>query len=132
MAPTVNVTRKVYCTAVVSVSVACAASVEVSANMPRIAFAAKLPGTIGMQPTTSSAFCEMSVFARSTSTKKLTTSAAANDDASRFQPQPRHCVRTASAMPPVSAHHGSERKLMLNSTPKPAAASAPQTVWCKR
>ena len=57
--------------------------------MPRIALAAKLPGTIGMQPTTSSAFCEMSVRARSTCTAAPTVSAAAKDAASRFQPTPR-------------------------------------------
>ena len=37
-------------------------------------------------------------------------------------------VRTPNATAPLAAHHGSCRRPTLNSTPKPAAASAPQII----
>ena len=52
--------------------------------------------------------------------------AAANEASSRLQPASCPKVRTASAKAPAAAHPMSARGPKLNSTPNPAAATAPK------
>lgn len=62
IAPRVNYTRNMYSTAVTSVSDSWTIALVVTANNPMMALAAKLPGTMGIQPTGTS--CEMSLYLR--------------------------------------------------------------------
>ncbi|MGC4114539.1 MAG: hypothetical protein QM765_07995 [Myxococcales bacterium] len=125
----VKATRRLYSAVTSSVWLAAVGTGAVRASIPRMPLAAALPGIMGMQPATASALPAMAYHRCSSCTPTPTAIAAANEAASRLQPAWSPTVRTAKARAPAAAVHTSDFGPKLKSTPNPAAAIAPKSVW---
>ena len=125
----VKITRNMDSIVVTAVLARVSGCGAVRANKPKMAWAAKLPGTMGMHPAAASALVASPNRARSSRPAQPTTAAAVNEAVSRFQPASCANVRVARAVAPLAAHQGSSRHPKLNIMPKPLAAKAPNKAW---
>ena len=79
-----------------------------------------------MQPASATALLAVPSQRRKAQAAQEAAMAATKEAASRLQPASWPSVRTSSASPPAPMHHSSVRGPTLNSTAKPAAATAPK------